>query len=84
VNDEVKFQQLKQNFIAKTQEYIAMLENLMLEDLLNPKIYGKIASLQYQSILHAANLSELTTKIIIKSNSLKSKDRRTPSKNIYL
>jgi hypothetical protein len=51
LNDEVNFLQLKQNFISATQEYIATLENLTLEELLNPKTYSKVASLRYHSVL---------------------------------
>jgi hypothetical protein len=85
VNEEINFQQLKQNFINKTQEYIAALENLTLEDLFDPNIYSKVASLRYQSVLQAANLREITMQIVIKNNSSsKAKDIKTPSENFYL
>ena len=60
--DEINFLKIKRDFISQTQAYIAAVENLSLQDLLDPGIYSKVSSLHYQSVLAATKMSEVILK----------------------
>jgi hypothetical protein len=71
ITEELHFLQVKQNFINKEKEYIAVLENVTLKELLNLEIYHRLSSLRYHSVIEASALSELMLQTITKNFSLK-------------
>lgn len=48
--DEMRFLKMKEDLVHKTKEYLAAIQDLSLDELLNPITFSKVTSLRYYSI----------------------------------